>query len=239
MLKVFRRPAEATFGRIRDRLHPNRQCPICDWTGYAFSKGGAPNKSRFDCRCPNCGAVERHRLAFMVAEKLDGLDYSDVLHVAPEKELSNYLRSKATNYLSIDLYSQAMARMDITALELPDQSQSLIWISHVLEHVENDAAAIAEMSRVLRPGGTVIAQVPIWRQSTYEDFSITDPNDRLEHFYQTDHVRLYGIDVVDRFCSRGFEAEVHRAQDFGPERLVRHGLSFVSTNEVFRFRKAA
>jgi SAM-dependent methyltransferase len=173
----------------------------------------------------------------MVAEQRTTLDFSDVLHVAPEATFETYLRSKSKNYLSIDLQNAAMARMDITALDLPDDSQSMIWISHLLEHVENDDAAISEMYRVLRNSGCAFVQVPIWRTTTFEDFAIRDPAERTKHFYQPDHVRLYGLDLVDRFTSRGFEAEVHRAQDFGPEPLLRYGLSFASTNEVFVFRK--
>jgi len=173
----------------------------------------------------------------MVSEKSTDLDFSTVLHVAPERELSNYIRSKAENYLSIDLYTEAMAKMDVTALELEDNSQTLIWISHVLEHVEDDSAAISEMYRVLQPSGVAFVQVPIWRNTTYEDFTIKDPSNRLKNFYQTDHVRLYGLDIVGRFKAKGFKSSIHRAQDFGPQLLTRHGLSFASTDEVFIFRK--
>jgi SAM-dependent methyltransferase len=34
--------------------------------------------------------------------------------------------------------------------------------SEVLEHIQDDVAAIAEMVRVLRPGGTFAATVPSW-----------------------------------------------------------------------------
>jgi predicted SAM-dependent methyltransferase len=238
MLESMARPVAGGFRRLKSKFQVRRECPICGWRGHAFSEGGASHKLRYDCRCPKCRSAERHRLAFMVAESLSDLDFSAVLHVAPERGLSNYLRAKATEYLSIDLHNEAMARMDITALDLPDHSQSLVWISHVLEHIEDDFAAISEMHRVLRPSGVAFVQVPIWRTVTYEDASITDQSDRLRHFFQKDHVRLYGLDIVERFESNGFTASVHRAQDFGPEALLRYGLSFASTDEVFVFRKA-
>ena len=222
---------------IPERFRNHRECPICGWQGYMFAKGGTLGKTRYDSACPKCGSAERHRLAFMVSEKLTDLDFSKVLHVAPEKELSKYIKSKSEEYLSIDLYTEAMAKMDITSLDLPDNSQSLIWISHVMEHVEDDSSAISEMYRVLQPSGVAFVQVPVWKTTTYEDFTITDPLDRLNKFYQMDHVRLYGLDIVNRFQSVGFTSSIHRAQDFGPRLLTRHGLSFVSTNEVFVFQK--
>jgi SAM-dependent methyltransferase len=225
------------FYHLNNRFGSGRECPICGWQGYEFDLAGAANKVRFDCLCPSCGSLERHRLAYLVASKLDYLDFSAVLHVAPEEELTRYIKSRSNDYLSVDLFEGAMAKMDITALDLPDESKSLIWVSHVLEHVPDDEAAIAEMYRVLRTGGAAVVQVPIWRETTYEDFNITDPQARIKHFCQIDHVRLYGIDIVQRFEKGGFKVEVHRAQDLGPELMLKHNASFVSTNEVFVLRK--
>lgn len=214
-----------------------RHCPICSWTGRQFAAGGPANKRRHDARCPGCGSMERHRLAFVVANNCANLDYSNVLHVAPEKELSKWLQSMSENYLSIDLYANAMAKMDVTDLQLEDDSRSLIWASHVLEHVADDGKAMSEFYRVLAPRGIAYIQVPIWRIETFEDFSRSTPEERLELFYQEDHVRLYGLDIIDRFEQAGFSSSLHRAQDFGPEVLLRNGLSFASTDEVFVFQK--
>jgi predicted SAM-dependent methyltransferase len=181
--------------------------------------------------------MERHRLAYLVAVECNNLDYSKVIHVAPEKELAKWLRTKSKEYLSIDLYAEAMAKMDITNLELEDNSQTLIWASHVLEHVVDDRKAIEELFRVLEPNGIAFIQVPIWRTETLEDFTITTPGDRLTQFYQADHVRLYGLDIAARFEEVGFSSEIFRAQDFGPGALIENGLSFASTNEVFVFQK--
>lgn len=216
---------------------PARTCPVCGWRGCRFTPAGPPNKRRYDACCPKCGCLERHRLAYLVASDA-GLDYSVVLHVAPERELSRWLRSRAGSYLSIDLNGGAMAIMDITRLELADASQSLVWASHVLEHVPNDHAAISELHRVLRPGGKAFIQVPIWAAATKEDPGVTTPAERLTRFYQADHLRLYGPDIIDRFKAVGFSAVIRRAQDFGPGPLLSHGLSFASTNEVFIFEKA-
>lgn len=223
--------------RIFSTLQTLRRCPLCGWSGRQFKLGGGRKKLRFDSRCPNCGSMERHRLAYLVAINCNNLDYSKVLHVAPEKELSKWLKSNSEEYLSIDLYSEAMAEMDITNLEIADNSKTLIWASHVLEHVVDDRKAISEMHRVLEPNGIAFVQVPIWPLKTFEDFTIVTPEERLKAFYQEDHVRLYGLDITERFEEAGFSSEIFRAQDFGPEALLEQGLSFASTNEVFVFQK--
>lgn len=220
------------------RRGSHRICPLCDWRGRQFAPGGDRDKRRLDCICPECGSMERQRLGFMVASGMVTLDFTRVLHVAPEKSVEQWLRRRASKYLSVDIKNPAMLRMDITSLALNDDSVSLIWCSHVLEHVRADTTAIREFHRVLSPGGAAVIQVPIWRQRTYEDVTKTTAADRLEAFYQTDHVRLYGFDIVDRFEEIGFSAEVFRAQDFGPGSLLIHGLSFASTDEVFIFTKS-
>lgn len=232
------RSAKKKIAQTRINLKKVRYCPICGWKGRKFKPGGGVNKRRFDCICPKCNSMERHRLAYMVAEKCVNLDYSNVVHIAPEKALSEYLQFKSSNYLSIDINpNKAMMKMDITNLELEDNSKTLIWASHVLEHVSKDSDAISEFYRVLSPKGIAFIQVPIWRTNTLEDFRIQTPEERLKLFYQKDHVRLYGLDIIERFEHFGFSSIIYRAQDFGPEVLIQYGLSFVSTNEVFIFKK--
>jgi hypothetical protein len=64
--------------------------------------------------------------------------------------------------------------------------------------------------RVLRPGGFAIIQVPLdsARAETYENSEIRTPEERLRHFGQDDHVRIYGRDYPDRLRKAGFS--VHR-----------------------------
>jgi SAM-dependent methyltransferase len=53
-------------------------------------------------------------------------------------------------------------RGDATRLPFDDGAFDTVITSEVLEHVQDDVAAIAEMVRVLRPGGTFAATVPSW-----------------------------------------------------------------------------
>jgi SAM-dependent methyltransferase len=80
----------------------------------------------------------------------------------------------------------------------------------VLEHVADDARAMAELRRVTAPGGFCLVMVPLDldRTTTYEDPSITAPADRQREFLQFDHVRLYAPDIADRLSAAGFDVEV-------------------------------
>jgi SAM-dependent methyltransferase len=53
-------------------------------------------------------------------------------------------------------------RGDATALPFADGSFDCVITSEVLEHIDVDTAAITELARVLKPGGTFAATVPTW-----------------------------------------------------------------------------
>jgi SAM-dependent methyltransferase len=51
---------------------------------------------------------------------------------------------------------------DALRLPFPDAVFDKIIASEVMEHLENDRGALAEMFRVLRPGGVLAVTVPAW-----------------------------------------------------------------------------
>ena len=53
-------------------------------------------------------------------------------------------------------------RGDALRLPFPDRCFDRVVASEVLEHVEADRAAMDELARVLRPGGTLAVTVPRW-----------------------------------------------------------------------------
>jgi len=53
-------------------------------------------------------------------------------------------------------------RGDATRLPFADDAFDAVVTSEVLEHIPDDVAAIAELVRVLRPGGVFAATVPSW-----------------------------------------------------------------------------
>jgi SAM-dependent methyltransferase len=51
---------------------------------------------------------------------------------------------------------------DATRLPFPDGAFDKVIAAEILEHVPDDGQAMAEIARVLRPGGTVAVTVPAW-----------------------------------------------------------------------------
>jgi ubiquinone/menaquinone biosynthesis C-methylase UbiE len=114
--------------------------------------------------------------------------------------------------------------MDITNLEFDNDTFDVIICYHVLEHVPDDATAMRELFRVLKPGGWGILQVPIWSEATFEDSSIPR-QDFLKQYGHTDHVRRYGPDFKDRLEAEGFTVVRDDYVKTLPEKFVqRHGL---------------
>ena len=138
-----------------------------------------------------------------------------VLHVAPERAVAGLLRSwDGVDYLSGDLQAgRAMVVIDVTRIDHPEASFDGIWCSHVLEHVPDDRAAMAEFHRVLAPGGWAVILVPVVARRTFEDPSVRSPEERRRLFGQHDHVRGYGPDIADRLADAGFAVEIVRPSD--------------------------
>jgi SAM-dependent methyltransferase len=53
-----------------------------------------------------------------------------------------------------------LVQFDLTHCPLPDAFADVVVLLNVLEHIEDDEAAIAELFRIVRPGGSVIIEVP-------------------------------------------------------------------------------
>lgn len=51
---------------------------------------------------------------------------------------------------------------DATQLPYPDDTFDRIIASEVMEHIPDDNAALAELERVLKPGGTLAITIPAW-----------------------------------------------------------------------------
>lgn len=190
--------------------------------------------------CPVCGALERHRLATMFLNRrrdlLKGLAH--VLHVAPEPPVERVLRRWTQDaYVSFDLQADnVVVRGDLASMPFDSRTFDAIYCSHVLEHVPDDGRAMEELHRVLRPGGWAIIQVPITRQATFEDLSVTDPDRRRQLFGQPDHVRVYGYDFPDRLARARFSVRVERPQTgLGRATMTRCGLN--TRENIFFCRK--
>lgn len=187
------------------------KCPICQWAGREFLPFGIiPRKN---AKCPNCGSLERHRLAYLYLKKIIFKDKNiKLLHFAPEACLADFFRSyKNIDYLSADLNPKlAMKKEDILSLSFPDNHFDIIVCIHILEHIKDDSKAMQELFRVLRPGGLAVIQVPVdyERVNTLEGLVPDSFEEKASIFNHPGHVRIYGRDYKDKLKKTGFEVEV-------------------------------
>jgi ubiquinone/menaquinone biosynthesis C-methylase UbiE len=135
---------------------------------------------------------------------------------------------KNLDYTTADLNSPlADIKLDVQAMQLPDNTYDVVFCNHVLEHVPDDHKALTEILRVLKPGGMAIMQVPMnpaW-EKTLEDPTITDPKERHRLFGQYDHLRMYGQDYPERLKKAGFQvAEVDYIKKLSTELFQKYAL---------------
>jgi SAM-dependent methyltransferase len=217
-------------------------CPCCGGFFPGFIAGGPVLRAK--ACCPRCGSLERHRLLWLyLQEKTDFFKRQlSVLHVAPESIFQEQFRKLPNlDYISADIASPlAMVKMDITDIQFPDNTFDVILCNHVLEHIPDDRRAMEEIFRVLKPGGWAILQVPIdmKRETTYEDPSITDPEERRRHFGQDDHVRWYGRDYEERLAATGFAVSVNNFASGLPTETVR-SCGILPQEEIYHCGKPA
>jgi SAM-dependent methyltransferase len=215
-------------------------CPLCDHGFDRFKD----DWNRPGALCWRCGAQERHRAQWLLFERRPQLlaDARSLLHFSPEWCLRRRLAAlPGLRYVTTDLdpAQPADLRLDVTALALPDDSFDAVICSHVLEHVPDDGAAMRELHRVTAPGGFTLVMVPLAldRAQTYEDPTITSPEERHRAFLQHDHVRLYTPDIAERLRAAGFAAEtIDIAAELGPGHAARHGL--LASDLIFLCRPA-
>lgn len=210
-----------------------RECPVCGCRRRKFLPYGYTT-SREDALCPRCLALERHRLLWLWLERESDITKggTTLLHIAPEvslmRKFSAIYKSSYNRYVTADLESPlAQIHFDIRSIPLPDESFDTVICNHIMEHIDDDRKAMGEVLRVMKRGGwgVILSPVDPSRAETFEDDSITDPDERTRIFGQYDHRRIYGRDYADRLRGAGFEVEeVDYAATFTPEERTKYAL---------------
>ncbi|MDH4092448.1 MAG: methyltransferase domain-containing protein, partial [Cyclobacteriaceae bacterium] len=144
------------------------------------------------------------------------------------------------NYVTADIESPlAKVKMDIHHIPFDESTFDVVLCNHVLEHVQDDIKAVAEIHRVLKPGGFAILQVPFFNplaDNTLEDSTITDKREREKIFGQDDHVRRYGRDYPQRLRRGGLVPIEDSFVDEIPEAL-RKKFGLVTGEVIYGGRK--
>lgn len=209
------------------------KCPVCGSEYRKFLPYGYV-QSRPNALCPHCLSLERHRLLWLYLTRETDLltAFPRTLHIAPEvcimRHLKPHFAAHPGQYITADLESPlADIHFDVQQIPLADNSVDVVLCNHILEHVADDLQALRELHRILRPGGwgIVLSPVELDYEQTYEDDTITDPEERTRIFGQYDHRRIFGADYTDRLRSVGFEAaDIDYAAALSPEERTRYAL---------------
>lgn len=186
--KVIRKFNRATYN---EKNGGEFVCPVCERRIKHFVKGTVI--------CPYCGVNDRSRILCDYLKK-NGVkrDGKNILFT-PFAETMWFKRNNI-NYLESEYPENGKDLcLDVTNMDLPDESVDLFWISHVLEHVPDDEKALKEIKRALKPDGVAYICVP----EIDEDKSIgDDPNDTLRDretkYGSVEHFRLYGRDFIEK-----------------------------------------
>jgi SAM-dependent methyltransferase len=192
------------------------KCPICGYSGLFADHSVGANIKRKYAFCPRCGAAERHRLQSKVLDVIlpeFAATSKSALHFAPETFFVNALKGSFGSYKTSDLFrNDTDIRADICDLPLPDASVDFVYASHVLEHVPDDRRAIAEIYRILRPGGIAILPVPIYSTGNRSsDHTVEYGRPRKE---EEGHVRAPGLDYFDRYLEVFEDVRIYCSEEF-------------------------
>lgn len=118
------------------------------------------------------------------------------------------LRDVAAMFRAMEVEGEAPAgataaavRGDAYRLPFPDASFDAVVAAEVLEHLPADEQAMAELARVLRPGGRIAVTVPRWGPEKV-CWALSDAYHRVEG----GHVRIYRRDqLTGRLARTGLE----------------------------------
>ncbi|CUI17382.1 family 2 glycosyl transferase [Candidatus Protochlamydia naegleriophila] len=236
----------------KQETHPQLSCPLCQTHHNHFNPlpsfyldslkeaGFKHGLDKFETlelnhySCPTCGSTDRDRLYSLylqgrqqsnpVSKKLTMLD------IAPSTPLSNWIRKQGHyQYRTCDLFMPNVDdKIDITDMkEYSDGSFDCLICSHVLEHVSDDQKAMRELYRILAPKGWGILMVPISlvAEQIEENCNIASPKERIRHFAQDDHVRLYSKNgFKERLIQAGFSVSAHTIVHFEDYAFRKHGI---------------
>ncbi|MEO6190432.1 MAG: methyltransferase domain-containing protein [Saprospiraceae bacterium] len=192
---------------------------------YLFYKGDhyicnicAKKLSRFlqinngDKLCPNCGSLPRSRRLYYILQQKYLKPFKKILDFSPSRCLYRKLKKiPSIFYYSTDISGDFISdhHYNIEKIDSLSEQFDLIICYHILEHIQDDIQAIKELYRIMKFSGTAIIQTPFKVGDNYEDRSIISSHDRLKHFGQEDHVRIYSIQgLKSRLESCGFQVEI-------------------------------
>jgi SAM-dependent methyltransferase len=138
-----------------------------DWVGRAYRKvrsfahRALPHQVEYYLRYRAVAAAQGQVDADVQRRFQDMIRRS---HDKPSLQIGARDRKYAPHWVSIDLYDTSPIidfQYDVHDMPFAPETFEFVACNAVLEHVENPTKAIAELHRVLRPGGEIWVEVPM------------------------------------------------------------------------------
>ena len=182
-------------------------CPICG-SQNTLVKGGVVKRDK--AYCSKCGSFERHRFLYFIYNFLflNTSKKIKLLHIAPENNLYKLIKkNQLIEYVALDINPEQYPLVkeciqgDVRNMPFDDKSFDVIIHNQVMEHIVEEKQFIDECVRVLKDNGVMIINIPYSPEikTTFEDINITTEEEREKLYYQKDHVRLYGQDMLQKY----------------------------------------
>jgi len=102
----------------------------------------------------------------------------------------------------------------ITSLPFPDEAFDLVCALDIVEHVDDDAAALAELSRVARPGAAVLLSVPLHPELWNAFDDVVGHRRRYRPELLTEILGRHGF-AIERSARYGMQPRSSRLLDLG------------------------
>lgn len=187
--------------------------------------------------CPACSCSDRDRMMVSFMEK-EGIknakDGIRILQFAPSKPITNWIMKNVPQavYDTTDLFMDGVTfKSDIQNMDMvADETYDVLICSHVLEHVQDDKMAMAEMKRILKPDGKLIFLVPIDLNVDQidEEWGLSE-EENWKRFGQGDHCRRYSKEGVVERLEEFYYVHQLTKEYFGEEIFKECGLTDTST----------
>lgn len=178
-----------------------------------------PNtKTRFirkNVQCEACLSLERHRLIFEVLQQSGRLSQPQrVLHFAPEGCLGKrFAELFGPDYRACDIEPELYQGLKVDRVDLckdlgtfQEEKYDIVIHNHVLEHLHCDYKdVLRKIDRLVKPGGMHVFSLPFMLGGYRENLSGLTEHQRVDHFGQHDHVRVFSPDDFAAVISSVFE----------------------------------
>lgn len=206
--------------------------------GDAVPKGQSETLNKEEYSCPACGCTDRDRLIVSFLKKVHLSEAAEnvtrILQIAPAAPIQQWVQINCPHvcYESMDLLMDGVTfKADIQEMNMiADSTYDLIICSHVLEHVQDDRKALAEMKRVLKDDGRMAFLVPVDLKATCidEEWGCSE-EENWRRFGQGDHCRKYNKAGLVERLSEQFYVHSLGKEYFGEDVFRQCGLTDTST----------